>query len=478
MKETVVVKKLNAPHQQAPFKQFLPLNGEMVKDIHQSVNAIFDELGGPSLLKTSKDVYIKPNAVDAQAYSHTRVEVLRAVVNYWKKAGARKIFLFENATQANYTRVVFKATGYKKLCKQTGTIPVYLDEESSATLAFGGQEPTSSGYPEGYELTSFQMPETVMRLIREKDRHLYINVPKLKTHSMSVVTLGIKNQWGFPMHRSRGIDHNYNLHHKLVDVLSHIQPDVTLIEGVEGTINGHYFATALADHQVRPFRILIGSKNVLAADIAGAKIFGLNAGDVPHLHLAVKKGCCGKIQGLEDIHLTGDITHLEGIDLIGDMPETGHYPWDLYDAFPNDVTLLRGRERACKEGCVNNPLCVLQTMYYDHKGKGGWTLVMGKGHDPNTIDAIQGRVLVAGHCAIREVSQRLMERLGKHKVYQSDECNNLSDTVSAMFHLMKVNPASYVPMNPITAGISILTARLKGSTARVPSPLSHIIKQV
>ena len=117
------------------------------------------------------------------------------------------------------------------------------------------------------------MPRLVHeKLIREKDANLYVSLPKLKTHSMSVVTLGIKNQWGFPIDRDRGPDHNYNLHPKLVDVLSHVRPDVTLIDGVEGTIYGHYPALAVADRCVRPFRVLLGGLNVVAVDIVGAGI--------------------------------------------------------------------------------------------------------------------------------------------------------------------------------------------------------------
>lgn len=478
MQKKVIIKKLNALHQQESFTRFLPLNAPLVQEIKRSVNIIFDELGGASLLKSSGEVYIKPNAVDAKAYSHTRVEVLRAVIRYWKKAGAKKIYLFENSTQANYTRIVFKATGYTKICKETGAIPVFLDEDKSKIFSFKRDPSCSTDNSDGYRLSSFNMPETVVRLIEEKDQHLYINVPKLKTHSMGVVTLGVKNQWGFPMHRSRSVDHNDKLHSKLVDILAYIQPDVTLIEGVEGTIHGHYFATALADRQVRPFRVLIGSRNVVAADIVGAKIFGLDLSDIPHLRLAVDKGLGGLVKGLEDIDLAGDVDHLERVDLLGDMPTSGHYPWTLYDAFPKDVPVIYGKTRACMEGCVNNPLCVLQTMHFDHGGKGGWTLVVGKGHDADLIDALEGRVLIVGHCAIDELSARLIKRLGRENVYLSGECNDLCATVEAMFHLMKVNPAFYTPLNPISTGIAMLMAKLNGSTSRVPHPLSHIFKRV
>lgn len=478
MKTKVIVKKLLSSHQSESFTNYLPLKGALVSDIDKAVTAIFDELGGASLLKASGEVYIKPNAVDAKPYSHTRVEVLRELILYWKKAGAKKIYLFENSTQANYTRLVYKATGYARLCRETGANPVYLDEEKSRPLTFNGRGPAGVMEPDGYDLTSFDMPQTVIRLMEERDRHLYINVPKLKTHSMGVVTLGVKNQWGFPMQKCRGFDHNYNLPQKLVDVLGHIRPDITLIEGVEGTIYGHYFATALADKQVRPFRVLIASTNVVAADIVGARIFGLNVDDVPHLKIAIERGLSNGVMGPQDIALSGDLVSLEKIDLIGDMPANGHYPWDLYPEFPPDVTVIKGNKLVCREGCLNNPLCVMQTMYMDNGGKGGWTLVLGKGHDPSVINNINGRVLVAGHCAIEEVSENLIKRLGRKKVYLSGECNNLCSTVEAMFHLMKINPVSYVPINPLAISAAFLMARMKGSTSRVPHPLSHIIKRV
>jgi hypothetical protein len=118
-KAKVIIKKLNAPHQNTSLKNYLPLNEKMVSEIRRAVGEIFDELGGSALLKSSGDVYIKPNAIDAKAYCHTRIEVLKAVIEYWQQAGAKKVYVLENSTQANYTRVVFAVNGYAKLCRQT-----------------------------------------------------------------------------------------------------------------------------------------------------------------------------------------------------------------------------------------------------------------------------------------------------------------------------------------------------------------------
>ncbi len=478
MSAVVIVKKLKIPHGQDSFTTYKELNEALVGEINAAVTGIFDSLGGSALLKKSGEVYIKPNAVDSKPYSHTRPEVIRAVIDYWKSRGAKHIFLFENSTQANFTRIVFKAVGYTNICRETGCKPIYLDEEKSTTLSFKGPPSPDNVEHPLYDLAEFAMPATVMKLINEREKHLYINVPKLKTHSMGVVTLGIKNQWGFPMQKSRGFDHNYNLHLKLTDILGYIKPDLTLIEGIEGTIHGHYFATALADKQVKPFLTLLGSANVVAADIAGAGIFGLKIADVPHLKLAVERGFSGGIKSESDIILSGDVTGFSDLYHNPGQPQEKHYPWDLHPQFPADVRLITGQERYCPEGCRNNPLCLLQTLSLDYRGKGGWTLVAGKGHDKEAIESIEGKVLIAGHCAIEEVAEQLTARLGKKNVYLSGECNNLCATAEAMLHLMKVNPLKLVPLDSFTSSAGYLTARLKGSCSRVPHPLSHILKRV
>ncbi|MBF0100518.1 MAG: DUF362 domain-containing protein [Desulfobacterales bacterium] len=475
----VFTRKLQSTHQQESFTKFLPLNHELVKEIKIAVVEIFNAMGGKDLIKSSGDVYIKPNGIDAKPYCYTRPEVVKTVIEYWFAMGAKHVYLMENSTQANYTRIVFESNKYKKICKETGAIPIYLDEDKTTLLKFTGKKPIAGRDINNYDLTSFKMPITVVKkLIDRGQENLYINLPKLKTHSMSGVTLGIKNQWGFIDHQSRGFDHNYNLHCKLVDVLSYIQPDITLIEGIEGSIYGHYPVLKLADKCIKPFRLLIGSRNVVAADLVGAKIFGLEKKDVPHLQMAIDLEFSGDIRNLQDIDMVGDIINLDSIDIIGDMPKNGSYPTDLYDSFPDDVKIIKGKELACREGCVNNPLTLLQILYHDYNGKGGWTLLMGKGFDKQEILNLEGRVCIVGHCAIEEVSSVLINKLKRKNVYLSGECNDLCSTVEAMFHLMKVNPRNVVPLNPVMAIRAVIAAKLKGSKSRVPSPLSHILKRV
>lgn len=474
---SVFIRKLKSRHNQETFTVFKPLPDRMKNELAAGVKEIFDFYGGKKMLKSNGDVYIKPNAVDSKPYAHTRPEALEAVIRYWKEAGARNIYVFENSTQANYTRLVFQLTGYTKLCRKLGAIPVYLDEEDTTEAVFEGK-PSAAEERDGYDLKTFMISKTVAeKLIARRDENLYINLPKLKTHSMGIVTLGIKNQWAFPRHADRGFDHNFNLHSKLVDVLAHVRPDFTLIEGVEGSIYGHYNALALADTCVKPFGLLIGSPNVVAADIVGARIFGYDIKDVPHIQLAVRRGLGNGVNKIEDIKLHGDFKSVKNIDIIGDLKKFGgKYPSDLFPEFPRDVRVIRGKERACREGCVNNPLAVMQALAKDFNGKGGWTLVMGKGFDRGETDSIRGRVLIAGHCAIEEIGDDLIGRLGKRLVYRSGKCNNLRDTTESMCHLMKVNPMKLAPGNPLKTLYAIFMARLNKSQGMLVNPLANIIK--
>ena len=94
-----------------------------------AVRAVFEHFGGgAALLRSSRDVYLKVNAVGDKPHSYTDPEVLRATIRYFQRCGARTVYVIENCTQASFTRVVFHSIGFTQLCQETGAIPVYLDE--------------------------------------------------------------------------------------------------------------------------------------------------------------------------------------------------------------------------------------------------------------------------------------------------------------------------------------------------------------
>jgi len=434
---------------------------DIKQGLESAVNEMFNNLEKiEPILKSSKEVYIKVNGIDFQKHSYTSPEVLRAVIEYLNNIGA-DVYVMENSTQANMTRIVFALNGFKDVCEETGAKIIFLDEEDFKTYEFKGK-PSVAENSKGYILKTFRLPKTITKIMENRDSITYINLPKLKTHSMAGVTLGIKNQWGFPQHADRGKDHNYNLHSKLVDVYENIKPDITIIDGIEGTIHGHYPPTAWEDPLVKQFDILIGGRDTLAVDVVGARIFGLTLDDVPHLKIAFKRGL-GE----------GDLSKIK---VIGKNLEEykEKYDTNILQEFPEDVKIIKGKELLCREGCENNPLSTMQVFANDHKDKfkGGWFIVMGKGHDENIVEQLKKegytKGLVAGYCAIEEVGDKLVKEFGKRKVFFSGDCNNLAETVKAILKLSKMSVFDLVPISNEELMALIDAANEHSSTALVP----------
>lgn len=414
------------------------------KDLPGSVRKVLDENGVDRIIAGKpRECYIKVNGIDFKPYTYTSLEVTGEVIDYCFEAGARKVFLMENSTQANFTRLVFEVAGFSRLAEERGARPLYLDE---------GREGVVTLPRMGYDV---HVSRHVKHIIDARDEVTYINVPRLKTHSMTVMTAGVKNQYGLVAHRDRSPDHNFRLHKKLADVYAVVRPDFTLVDGTVVTIHGHYPPEALHRQSLVPLNILVGGRDTLAVDTVCARILGYGVDEVAHLREArdAKLGCAD----LDLIEVTGE--PLARFDR--------KYPYRLYDAFPHDVEIIRGRERNCLEGCDANTLALLQVLYLDHDGKGGFTIVMGKGFDGGEIDSIEGRVLVAGPCAYDEVYDRLAARLGGKNVYSTRECNDLASTTGALSKLMKVHPLKLVPVNPVKSLELLVRARLHGSKARV-----------
>ena len=56
--KSVIVRRLQFPHQKESFTEFRPLNNALKEEVFAAVKEIFDAAGGKSLLKSSGDVYM------------------------------------------------------------------------------------------------------------------------------------------------------------------------------------------------------------------------------------------------------------------------------------------------------------------------------------------------------------------------------------------------------------------------------------
>ncbi|MDY7039321.1 MAG: DUF362 domain-containing protein [Chloroflexota bacterium] len=411
------------------------------------IEEVFATFGGvEAVIPPASTVFIKPNGIHFSPQTHTDPRLLEALLVTLRDHGYNRLAVMENCTNGNFTRLVFKITGYADLCRRYGAEAIYLDEGPTVEVTLRGEdEPT-------------RVPRRLYDdLIVHRDNNFYLNLPKLKTHSMTTVTLGIKNQQAFPVHADRMARHTRDtLHRRLAALYDLIRPDFCLIEGLTATIHGHFPATALLDECVVPTNLLIGGCDALAVDVVGARVLGYNVAEVEHLRLAAEWGL-GE----------GDLANIEvvGVPL---SRFTERYPHTLLRRFHPDVRIVEGKKQACVEGCKGNSECILEMLSNDYGGQGGWTLVFGKGVDKGELEGLEGDILVVGPCAVSEVADWLRARYPHCKVYTVNEHNDLMLNTTYQARLMGVTPVMMVPANPLLSAGSLIQARLRGLTARVP----------
>jgi uncharacterized protein (DUF362 family) len=129
------------------------------------------------------------------------------------------------------------------------------------------------------------------------------NLPVMKAHNQTIVSLGIKNLKGLIDIPSRKRCHSMtpgrDLHAWVARLADQIPPMFTLIDGIYTNERGPGF-----DGKMRRSNILVASADVLSADLVGARILGHDPAQVPYLvHAANNRG---RPTDLSDIEVVGE----------------------------------------------------------------------------------------------------------------------------------------------------------------------------
>ena len=429
---------------------------EVGADLLESIAGVFEPFGGVRRILDGRDeVLVKINAVELKPHCYTPPDFVEALVRYLHREGARRVCVMDNCTQGNFTRLVFHATGISRAVRRAGGNTLCLDEGPVERIALPTADTTASGAV-NYDQQEIGLPQIIVeKLLRNRPSVVYINVPKFKTHCMTTVTLGIKNQWGFVAQKDRIADHNHLLPRKLVDILARLRPDFTLIDAREATQHGHYPSRKLLDRILVPYGLIIGGDDVVSVDAVGSHLMGFPWREVEHVRLAHERSL-----GTAD---------LDQIEIIGDLDRhRKELSWELLPIFPQDVEVYKGEELCCKEGCASNVMACLQVFSLDFQARGGFSVLMGKGWDVRRLEKLRERVLVVGKCAIQEVGERLRAMRGPGSLAMSYGCNNLTETITCLLKWMKVSPLRMIPVHPLRSSLLLLHAKTKGSTASIP----------
>jgi len=136
----------------------------------------------------------------------------------------------------------------------------------------------------------------IARTVLEVDK--LIDVPVMKTHDQTQVTLGIKNLKGVIPQLEKRRSHSLGVEQAIVDLCMFIKPALVVIDATTA-------AEGMGPTGGTPVRmdLIIAGTNALAADIVGAAIMGFDKDEIRFLRYAAESGLGPKT--LDEIEILG-----------------------------------------------------------------------------------------------------------------------------------------------------------------------------
>jgi uncharacterized protein (DUF362 family)/Pyruvate/2-oxoacid:ferredoxin oxidoreductase delta subunit len=265
---------------------------------------IIDAAGGGSIRQGSL-VLIKPNLLapaSPESAMLTHPLLVRAAVEYVLEKGGRPQ-VSDSPAMGSFEKVL-ESSGIREALEG---LDVKLRE-------FRESEIIEVGEP-------FRKIEVAKDALRAD---FVINLPKLKTHSQMLLTLGVKNLYGCVVglrkpewHFRTGVNREM-FARLLVRIWSAVKPSVTVLDGIlamEGQGPGK-------SGTPKPLGVIIGSDDAVALDIAVCRMLGIDPADLLTNRVAREMGYAGG-----------------GFEIDGEVPEVRNF------VLPEIAPLVFGPER-------------------------------------------------------------------------------------------------------------------------------------
>jgi len=216
----------------------------------------------------ARTAVVKPNIVTGRSPKSgvvTHPAVVEAIVQVLRDAGVSRITLADGPGVGLDSDWVFERSGYRALADRLGV----------ELMTFNGVPRRKRKWKYG----EVGVPEML------EDADLYINVPKMKTHGYTTVTLSMKNHKGMLSQADKKLDHHLGLHEPLAEQARLRPPDLIVLDGIvgiegDGPLNGK---------RVRANLMAVGT-NMLALDATVARHMGIEPTEIKHLAFAAEKG--------------------------------------------------------------------------------------------------------------------------------------------------------------------------------------------
>ena len=250
---------------------------------HEPVFRALDLIDYGDALKGWDRALIKVNFITTKAWdtgATTDPVVVEAIIRRLQELPVEVLVVESDATVTNATKA-FRVTGMAEMCERNGVEWLNLRHV---------KDRVELPIPEGLALKKITVP----RIVAES---AVISAAKLKTHSETGVTLGMKNMFGLLPEKFKGRYHMRGMHKVILDINRAVRPVLTVVDGfvaMEG----------MGPVQGNPVQMetIIAGRDVVATDATASRVMGFDPSRIGHIRMAHE----ASLGEMENIDIVGE----------------------------------------------------------------------------------------------------------------------------------------------------------------------------
>ena len=254
------------------------------------------DLLGKGKILNAKKILLKPNCLQDNPDAATNPEVIRntiKVIQKIKKGQEYELFVGDSpGLMAKRSRTIFENLGIMNVIEDTGVKYVEFD---------GGGPPIHVEIKDGVRLKETK----IAPIIENVD--LIINLPRLKTHMLTVYTGCIKNYWGIQPGGIKARNHlkgtsRETFSQVITDLYSYVKnkPQMSILDALEAMEGNR----GPSSGPLRTLNLIIGGYDPVAVDAVAISIAGHDPlKEVPHIRMCTEREL--GVGNIEEIEILG-----------------------------------------------------------------------------------------------------------------------------------------------------------------------------
>jgi uncharacterized protein (DUF362 family)/Pyruvate/2-oxoacid:ferredoxin oxidoreductase delta subunit len=251
--------------------RFSLLNCSGIKEIREKLNLELEKYS--DLLPASREskILLKPNLnsnMNALTGNTTDLRILAVLIEFLKDRGYRNIIIAEGTSSGFYREKInnFSRLYIDRLAKFHGVRIIDLNYAPSETIEF-----------------EYGIKAKIARITQEAD--LFINLPKIKTHFETGISVCLKNMVGVLVGLNNKQKAHRSLAKNILNINKYVRPHLHIVDGLIA-MEGNGPSSGVP---INFGAILIGTDPYLI-DLLCARITGFDYQEIPYLKIAKEEG--------------------------------------------------------------------------------------------------------------------------------------------------------------------------------------------